>query len=295
MMAEARLVASGPAAHAEPLPSRPGYIRVEDVRKVYDTGRQSIEAVSGANFAVSQGEFVAILGPSGCGKSTLLMMCGGLESITSGRIAVAGTPMTGPRTSIGVMFQDPTLLPWKTVLENVMFPVRIFRRPVGEYLERAHALLDLVGLHGFEDKRPHELSGGMRQRVAICRALIYDPDILLMDEPFSALDAITRDEMNEALLDIWQQYTKTALFVTHSIREAVLLADRVLVMTRRPAAVVEDLRVPFARPRDMSLVDTPEFTRLCSHLRGLIERGHDGRTRRAGDGPVLQPGRRGGT
>jgi NitT/TauT family transport system ATP-binding protein len=132
----------------------------------------------------------------------------------------------------------------------------------------------MVGLQDFERKKPHQLSGGMRQRVAICRALIYDPELLLMDEPFSALDAITRDEMNEVLLDIWQRYTKTALFVTHSIREAVLLADRVLVMTRRPATIVEDLTVPFARPRDPSLVDTREFTEICSHLRGMIEHSH---------------------
>jgi NitT/TauT family transport system ATP-binding protein len=257
-----------------------GFIRVGNVRKIYDSGRTPIEAVSGANFDVAKGEFVAILGPSGCGKSTILMMCGGLESITSGSIEIAGAPMVGPRPSIGIMFQDSTLLPWKSVLENVMFPVHILKRRRGDYLDRAHALLDMVGLHGFEEKRPHELSGGMRQRVAICRALLYDPDILLMDEPFSALDAITRDEMNEALLDIWQMYTKTALFVTHSIREAVLLADRVLVMTRRPATIVEDLTIPFARPRTMEIGETAEFARICGHLRGLIEHGHGERKRR---------------
>ena len=280
-------------ADATDVPSESDYIRADNVRKVYDQGRTPVEAVSDASFAVARGEFVAILGPSGCGKSTLLMMCAGVEPITSGTIEIAGNPMEGPRTTIGVMFQDPTLLPWKTVLENVMFPVRILRRPRGEYLQRAHSLLDLVGLHGFEDKRPHELSGGMRQRVAICRALLCDPDILLMDEPFSALDAITRDEMNEALLDIWQRDTKTALFVTHSIREAVLLADRVLVMTRRPAIVVEDLRVPFDRPRTVDITETLRFVEICGYLRGLIERGHREGGRRSGDGPVLQPGRRG--
>jgi NitT/TauT family transport system ATP-binding protein len=250
------------------------FVQVADVAKVYNTGRTSVEAISHVSFEVAKGEFVAILGPSGCGKSTLLMMCAGLESLTSGRITIAGEPMVGPRTSIGVMFQDSTLLPWKSVLENILFPIRVLRRPVQDYRERAFALIAQVGLAGFEDKRPHELSGGMRQRVAICRALIYDPGILLMDEPFSALDAITRDEMNDALLDIWQRYTKTGLFVTHSIREAVLLADRVLVMAARPSKIIEDLKVPFPRPRTNAIADSPEFVRICSHLRELIEHGH---------------------
>ena len=259
------------------LNSSTAFIDVQDVAKTYDTGRTTIEAISHVSFRVAKGQFVAILGPSGCGKSTLLMMCAGLESITGGRIVIAGKPMIGPRTSIGVMFQDSTLLPWKSVLENILFPIRILRRPRSKYVERARALIATVGLSGFEDKRPHELSGGMRQRVAICRALVYDPDILLMDEPFSALDAITRDEMNDALLDIWQRYTKTALFVTHSIREAALLADRVLVMTNRPSRIVEDVTVPFPRPRTNAIADTAEFVHLCSHLRDLIEHGH-GRT-----------------
>jgi NitT/TauT family transport system ATP-binding protein len=229
-----------------------------------------VEAVKGVNFAVSQGEFVTILGPSGCGKSTLLMMCAGLESVTSGSIVVGGSPLEGPRQGIGVMFQDPTLLPWKSVLENVLFPIHILKRPTSRYLDRACRLIELVGLSGFETKKPHQLSGGMRQRVAICRTLVYDPDILLMDEPFSALDAMTRDEMNVLLLDIWQKQRKTALFVTHSIREAVFLADRVLVMTHRPGRVVEDLRIPFPRPRALSLGETPQFNEICGHLRALI-------------------------
>ena len=254
-------------------------IEVTGVSKVYRAGTAAaVEAVSTVSFTVPQGQFVAILGPSGCGKSTLLMMVGGLEAVSSGRIVVDGEPMTGPRTSIGVMFQDPTLLPWKSALDNVLFPVRVLKRPIEDYRAAAHNLLQEVGLNGFEHKRPHELSGGMRQRVAICRTLVYDPDVLLMDEPFSALDAISRDEMNELLLDLWQQFTKTALFVTHSIREAVLLADRVLVMTRRPATIVEDLTVPFARPRSMALGENPEFNEICGHLRERIEDGH-GRSR----------------
>lgn len=246
-------------------------IEVSGLSKIYGTGRDQVEAVSGVSFTVTPGEFVAILGPSGCGKSTLLMMVAGLESITSGTIRVHGTALTKPRDSIGVMFQDSTLLPWKSVIENVLFPVRIQRRRMADYYDRARQLIRLVGLHGFEEKRPHQLSGGMRQRVAICRALVCDPDILLMDEPFSALDAMTRDEMNDALLDIWNRYRKTGLFVTHSIREAVYLADRVLVMTRRPATVVADIRISFARPRDRSIGETPEFNAICSQLRGLID------------------------
>jgi NitT/TauT family transport system ATP-binding protein len=254
-------------------------IEVNGVSKVYRAGTAAaVEAVSSVSFTVPRGQFVAILGPSGCGKSTLLMMVGGLEAVSSGLITVDGKPMTAPRTSIGVMFQDPTLLPWKSALDNVLFPVRVLKRSIEEHREAANNLLQQVGLDGFEHKRPHELSGGMRQRVAICRTLVYDPDVLLMDEPFSALDAISRDEMNELLLDLWQQFTKTALFVTHSIREAVMLADRVLVMTRRPATIVEDLAVPFARPRSMALGEDREFNEICRHLRERIEDGH-GRSR----------------
>jgi NitT/TauT family transport system ATP-binding protein len=249
-------------------------IRAENAWKVYDSSNGPVEAVAGVSFSVRRGEFVAILGPSGCGKSTLLMMCGGLEAITRGSISVDGSVMTGPRTSIGVMFQESTLLPWKTVLDNVMFPIELLNRPRKEHMARARDLLNLVGLSGFENHKPHQLSGGMRQRAAICRALVYDPDILLMDEPFSALDAITRDEMNDALLDIWTRYTKTALFVTHSIREAVYLADRVLVMNRRPATVVADIAIPLGRPRDPSIVETKLFNELCGELRGMIEHSH---------------------
>ena len=251
------------------------YVEVAEVSKIYRNGTaDAVEAVSSVSFSVPCGQFVAILGPSGCGKSTLLMMVGGLEPLTAGRIAVDGVPMSGPRTSIGIMFQDSTLLPWKSALDNVLFPIRVLKRPLGAYRESARELLQRVGLDDFAQKKPHELSGGMRQRVAICRALVYDPELLLMDEPFSALDAITRDEMNELLLDLWQQYTKTALFVTHSIREAVFLADRVLVMTRRPATIVEDLTIPFARPRPMAIGESREFNEICGHLRERIEESH---------------------
>jgi len=250
------------------------YVVVDGVRKVYNAGASALEAVSSVSFAARAGEFVSILGPSGCGKSTLLMMVAGLEPLTAGRIDVAGQPITGPRADIGVIFQDPVLLPWKSVLDNVLFPIHILKRPVREYAERARQLLDMVGLSEFSAKRPHQLSGGMRQRVAICRALVHDPTLLLMDEPFSALDAITRDEMNAALLDIWQRYQKTVLFVTHGIREAVFLSDRVLVMARRPSTLIADVRIPLPRPRRLTIEETPEFNEICALLRAKIEESH---------------------
>jgi NitT/TauT family transport system ATP-binding protein len=253
------------------------FIRGDGLRKVYDPEGKAVEALHNVNFRVEKGEFVSILGPSGCGKSTLLMMCAGLEDISDGSLTVAEQAMSGPRDDVGIMFQDPTLLPWKTVIENVLFPARIARVPIEPVRQRAHALLRSVGLQSFEGHRPHQLSGGMRQRVSICRALVNDPSILLMDEPFSALDAITRDQMNVLLLDLWQQQqARTALFITHSIREAVLLSDRILVMTRRPATIVQDVVVPFSRPRSPELAEGVEFNQLCGQLRGMIEHSHVG-------------------
>src|SRR5260370_38599983 len=194
-----------------PVVERQSYVQVAEVSKIYRSGTaEAVEAVSSVSFTVPHGPFGAMLGPSGCGKSTLLMMVGGVEPVTGGHIAVGGAPMTGPRTSIGVMFQDSTLLPWKSALDNVLFPIRILKRPLDGYRDGARELLERVGLDGFMHKKPHELSGGMRQRVAICRALVYDPALRLMDEPFSAVDASTRDEMNELLRVRWRQCTKTA-------------------------------------------------------------------------------------
>ncbi len=250
------------------------YLVVDGVRKVYNPGATALEAIGNVGFTAEAREFVSILGPSGCGKSTLLMMVAGLESITAGRIELGGRPVTGPRVDTGVIFQDPVLLPWKSVLDNVLFPIHILKRPRADYEERATRLLDMVGLSEFLAKRPHQLSGGMRQRVAICRALIHDPALLLMDEPFSALDAITRDEMNAALLDMWERYQKTVLFVTHSIREAVFLSDRVLVMARRPSRLIADVRIPLPRPRLLTIEETPEFNAICGLLRKRIEESH---------------------
>ena len=241
------------------------------VRKVFGKGLTAFEAITAATVSVAKGEFVCLLGPSGCGKSTLLMMIAGLEAVTEGTILASGTHMTGPRAEIGIVFQDPTLLPWKTALQNVLFPIEMMGRSRSAYLARAMELLRLVHLDDAIHKRPRELSVGMRQRVSLCRALIADPSVLLMDEPFSALDAITRDDMNIVLLELWERYRKTVLFVTHSIREAVLLADRVLVMGRSPSQIIADIKVPFARPRDFALGETEQFNELCSVLRREIE------------------------
>jgi len=246
------------------------YIVCRQVHKVYNANGKPLEAVRSVDFSVGDGEFVSLLGPSGCGKSTLLMMIGGLESITDGEIFAGGKPVTKPRREFGMMFQDPTLLPWKSALDNVMFPIDMMRLPRSRYLDRALELLETIGLGGFEKSKPRELSGGMRQRVAICRALISDPRVLLMDEPFSALDAMTRDEMNILLLGLWQTYKKTAIFVTHSIREAVLLSDRVLVMCDRPSTIISDTKIPFSRPRDIRLGETHEFNEICAMLLGKI-------------------------
>lgn len=247
------------------------YLAVDAVKKVYNEGTKGeLEAVSEVSFDVPAGQFVSILGPSGCGKSTLLMMVGGLELPTRGSIRINGTPVAGPSRKSGIMFQDSTLLPWKSVLENVLFPIKIQNLQRRDFADRAQSLLAMVGLQDFASKKPHQLSGGMKQRAAICRALITDPDLLLMDEPFSALDAMTRDELNYALLDIWQRTQKTGLFITHSIREAVFLSDRVIVMDRRPSRIVDDVLIPFERPRSPDIQDAPLFAEICAHLRAKI-------------------------
>ncbi|MEO5699954.1 MAG: ABC transporter ATP-binding protein [Casimicrobiaceae bacterium] len=252
----------------------PAFVAARGVAKTYATRSGPVHAVARASFTARSGEFVSLLGPSGCGKSTLLMMMAGLEIPSAGDLTLAGDPVTGPRRDTGIIFQDPTLLPWKTTLENVLFPIDILKLQRRDYQERAQELLVRVGLEGFESKRPHELSGGMRQRVAICRALIHDPQVLLMDEPFSALDAITRDQMNVVLSELLERYRKTVLFVTHSIREAVYLSDRVLVMGGRPSSIILDLPVSFERPRPFEIEETPAFSEACRTLRLTIEQAH---------------------
>lgn len=255
-------------------PISPAFIAAVQAGKVYASRSGPIHAVHKASFAAEEGQFISLLGPSGCGKSTLLMMLAGLERPSTGELHVAGAPMLAPRADTGVIFQDATLLPWRSVIDNVLFPIEVLKLPLVQYRGRARELLARVGLTRFENKRPHELSGGMRQRVAICRALVHDPKVLLMDEPFSALDAITRDQMNVVLSEMLERYRKTVIFVTHSIREAVYLSDRVLVMSGRPSSVILDLQIPFPRPRRFEIEETPAFGELCRTLRLTIERAH---------------------
>ena len=207
-------------------------IRLEGVGKRFARG--DVEALRDVSLNVAPGEFVAIVGASGCGKSTLLRLVAGLVPASSGRVVLDGTPVVGPRADTAMVFQAPTLLPWADVLRNVTFPLRLMKQAGGDTEARARALLETAGLKGFENRLPKELSGGMQQRVAICRALLQQPRVLLMDEPFGALDALTREEMSIELLRIWSGLRMAVLFVTHSISEAVLLADRVVVMSPRP-------------------------------------------------------------
>jgi NitT/TauT family transport system ATP-binding protein len=250
------------------------HIALVGVDKEYASSRGSTMALQNIDLTISSGSFVSLCGPSGCGKSTILSLIGGLLDVSSGKITINGQLVTGPAPTIGTVFQDAYLLPWRTVLSNVMYPVTLRRLPKKDYAERAHKLLDLVNLRRFANHYPYELSGGMRQRVSICRALILNPDILLMDEPFSALDALTRDEMSVELLRIWSLYEKTVLFVTHSIREAVFLSDRVVVMGIAPGRIIEDFAIDLDRPRSAALETFPRFNELIHEIREAISEGH---------------------
>jgi NitT/TauT family transport system ATP-binding protein len=259
------------AIRAEPVGSEAA-VRIASLQKSYG----ALEAIREVSFAVGEGEFVSVLGPSGCGKSTLLMMIAGVIAPTAGEIRVKDAKVTGPRRDVGVVFQSPVLLPWRTVLQNVLFPVELMRLPRAQFTGRAMELLRMAKIDEFVAALPRQLSGGMRQRVAICRALVHNPDILLMDEPFSALDAITRDEMGVELLRIWQANRKTVIFVTHSIREAAFLSDRVLVMARRPGTIIDDVAIDLPRPRQIAMTEDETFNHHVRHLRNAIEASHAG-------------------
>ena len=233
----------------------------------YQTRRGSIDALRDVDLSVGEGEFVTILGPSGCGKSTLLKLAAGLLAPTHGRVDVAGRAVRGPHRDIGVAFQKPMLLPWRTVLDNVLLPSQTVGDKGLDATARALDLLDLVGLSAFADNYPNELSGGMQQRVGLARMLQRDPRLLLMDEPFAALDAMTRESLTLELQRIWMRDRKSVLFITHSIPEAVMLSDRVLVMSARPGKVVEDYRVDIARPRTLATLTEPAFVAATDHLR----------------------------
>src|SRR4051795_2491598 len=242
-------------------------IEIAGVSKTYRTRDGEVPSLRPLDFSVDAGEFLVVVGPSGCGKSTLLKLIAGLLAPSDGEIRVQGRVVTRPHADVGIVFQSPLLLPWRSVFANVMMPVEVKGLPRATYEARARSLLKMVGLEGFEDKYPYQLSGGMQQRASICRALVHDPKIMLMDEPFGALDAMTRERMNVELMRIQRETGKTVLLITHSIPEAVFLADRVLVMTERPGAIAAIYDVPLPRPRSLDAMAEPVFTELVQRIR----------------------------
>ena len=262
-------LADDSAARTVDLPgaARRPLIEIDHVAKTYVTADGPVESLRPLTFAIDDGEFLAIVGPSGCGKSTLLKMVAGLLPVSSGEIRVGGERVDGPPDNVGIVFQSAVLLAWRTVLDNVMLQIEMRHLDKAKYLPKAKALLKLVGLEGFERKLPWQLSGGMQQRASICRALVHDPAVLLMDEPFGALDAMTREKMNVELQRIWFETKKTVLFITHSIPEAVFLADRVLVMSERPGTIAAIYDVKLARPRSLRVMSQPEFGELTQTIR----------------------------
>jgi NitT/TauT family transport system ATP-binding protein len=245
-------------------------LSLRDVSLTYHTDRGEIPALKDLTFGIREGEFVSILGPSGCGKSTVMKILSGLLRPTSGVATIAGVEVKGPRADVGVVFQQPTLLPWKSNLENVLVPIRAQRLPIEPNRRKALDLLDLVGLGDFSSHYPQDLSGGMQQRVGIARGLVNDPKVLLMDEPFAALDAMSRENMMAELQRIWLATRKSILFITHSIPEAVFLSDRVITFSGRPGRVVDEIAIDLPRSRDISTMSLPEFNQYCFHLRSLF-------------------------
>jgi len=248
------------------------HIRVDGVTIAYEKPKAAgkLTAVYDANLDISRGTFVTIVGPSGCGKSSLLLAIAGLVTPAAGRVLVNGHCVSGPGRDRAVVFQDFALMPWRTVLHNVRFGLELQRWSGEDLTERARRYVELVGLKGFEQYHPHQLSGGMRQRVGIARALAVDPEILLLDEPFASLDAQTRDEMGSELLSIWEQNKKTAVFVTHGIDEAIFLADQVVVMAGNPGRITQVLSVDLPRPRTAEAMDSRVFIEYRKHLRGCL-------------------------
>lgn len=245
-------------------------IECSDLEMVYSSPQGEIHALNDINFDIEEGEFVSAVGPSGCGKSTLLKIVAGLLPATAGSVIYDGEPITGPRRDIGFMFQSPVLLPWRNSLENVLLPGELFGRQTKALREEAREIMDSVELGGFEDSYPWQLSGGMQQRVALARTLLYRPRLLLMDEPFGALDEFTREKMNNLLIELWSQHRNTVIFITHNIQEAVLLSDRVFVMTPRPGRLVEKISVDLDQPRSIEVMKENTFTETVFRVRELL-------------------------
>lgn len=250
--------------------SQAASIDVSHVCKHWGSASEGVTALDDIELTVSRGEFLSILGPSGCGKSTLLMILAGLVPASAGTVAINNKKVDRPLTDVGIVFQQDLLFDWRTTLGNVMLQADVRRMPKAPAREKAKLLLEKVGLKGFENKRPWQLSGGMRQRVALCRALLHDASVLLLDEPFGALDALTRDQINIDLLTIWSEYRPTAVMVTHSIAEAIFLSDRVVVMSPRPGRIVLHLDIDLPRPRHPKIRDSVEFIAYQAKLRAAI-------------------------
>ena len=252
-------------------PAAPALIRIAELGKRFASrSGEIVTALSNVNLDISEREFISVVGPSGCGKTTLLRILAGLESASSGTVYSGEELISGPREDAGVVFQQAVLLPWNTVLDNILLPAQLKGDRSKATLERAQQLLAFMGLKDFAKKYPFELSGGMQQRVSICRALMRRPKILLMDEPFGALDAMTRESMNMELMRVWSEERKTIIFITHSIPEAVLLGDRVVVMSPRPGRISEVVSVDIPRPRTLQTMGTPRFGELCDHIRSIF-------------------------
>jgi NitT/TauT family transport system ATP-binding protein len=253
------------------MPAMTDIIEVSGLAKDFRTGGTVVHALADVSFAVGEGRFVTLVGPSGCGKSTLLQILAGLTSATRGEVRISGERIRAPMPDrIGMVFQDPTLLPWKTALANIEFPLDLRGVDRATRRRRCMELLDLMGLGEFADNYPHELSGGMRQRVAIARGLAPDPRLILMDEPFAALDEQTRTRMGHDLLEIWEKTGKTVFFITHSLSEAIYLSDTVLVMSPRPGRILDTIPIDFPRPRDLDLIGTERFGRIRNRIWHLI-------------------------
>jgi NitT/TauT family transport system ATP-binding protein len=267
------------ATQGHPAKTAMAFWTIKNVRKVFSAGellsrsKEPVIALDDANFDFEQGQLISLLGPSGCGKTTLLRIVAGLIPKTSGSVVIGGREVTEPLGDYGFVFQSPSLMPWRTVIDNVLFPMEILKHNTKTAHERAMELLELVGLSGFVHARPHQLSGGMQQRVALCRALIHQPKLLLMDEPFGALDELTRLEMNDLLLQIRRETGASVLFVTHSISEAIYLSDKVIVFSRRPARVAQEILIDLPYPRSQQTRFTPAFTRaerIASEALGVL-------------------------
>lgn len=265
-------MAGGAASSASSLVSMPDVLSVERLGVTYRSSRGNVAAIEHLSTRLADGEFLSILGPSGCGKSTLLKVAAGLIKPSSGSIRLKGAAIDGPSPDAGVVFQQPTLLPWSTVLENVLLPIRNMRGNITEGRRKALGLLEMMEIGGFSRHYPGELSGGMQQRVGIARSLVHDPALLLMDEPFAALDAMTRESMMVELQRIWQSTSKSILFITHSIPEAVFLSDRIIVLSERPGRVVREFVVDLPRPRTIETMADAAFGAYCTELRTMFKK-----------------------